>query len=110
MRIAMIGTGYVGLVSGACLADFGHEVSCIDKDAAKIDALKNGIMPIWATAHWRLWSRPMPSAAASASRPICRRRKGRRSGFHRRLDAGAARRRARRPGLCVRAGRERVGR
>ena len=47
MRIAMIGTGYVGLVSGACLADFGHEVSCIDKDAGKIDALKNGIMPIW---------------------------------------------------------------
>jgi UDPglucose 6-dehydrogenase len=47
MRIAMIGTGYVGLVSGACLADFGHEVSCIDKDAGKIEALKNGIMPIW---------------------------------------------------------------
>ena len=47
MRIAMIGTGYVGLVSGACFADFGHDVVCIDKDAAKIDALKNGIMPIW---------------------------------------------------------------
>ena len=47
MRIAMIGTGYVGLVSGACLADFGHEVSCIDKDAGKIERLKNGIMPIW---------------------------------------------------------------
>jgi UDPglucose 6-dehydrogenase len=47
MRIAMIGTGYVGLVSGACLADFGHEVSCIDKDAGKIDALKDGVMPIW---------------------------------------------------------------
>jgi UDPglucose 6-dehydrogenase len=47
MRIAMIGTGYVGLVSGACLADFGHEVSCIDKDAGKIEALKNGVMPIW---------------------------------------------------------------
>jgi UDPglucose 6-dehydrogenase len=47
MRIAMIGTGYVGLVSGACLADFGHEVSCIDKDASKIEALKIGIMPIW---------------------------------------------------------------
>ena len=47
MRIAMIGTGYVGLVSGACLADFGHEVSCVDKDAGKIEALKNGIMPIW---------------------------------------------------------------
>ena len=47
MRIAMIGTGYVGLVSGACFADFGHEVVCVDKDAAKIDALKQGVMPIW---------------------------------------------------------------
>ena len=47
MRIAMIGTGYVGLVSGACLADFGHEVTCVDKDARKIDALNKGVMPIW---------------------------------------------------------------
>ena len=47
MRIATIGTGYVGLVSGACLADFGHEVTCVDKDAKKIEALQNGIMPIW---------------------------------------------------------------
>ncbi|MGE5564183.1 MAG: UDP-glucose dehydrogenase family protein [Bacillota bacterium] len=47
MRIAMIGTGYVGLVSGACFADFGHRVCCIDKDAAKIDGLNAGIMPIW---------------------------------------------------------------
>src|SRR6201991_5249261 len=47
MRIAMIGTGYVGLVSGACLSDFGHDVVCIDKDAGKIEGLKNGIMPIW---------------------------------------------------------------
>jgi UDPglucose 6-dehydrogenase len=47
MRIAMIGTGYVGLVSGACLADFGHEVTCVDKDAKKVEGLKNGIMPIW---------------------------------------------------------------
>ena len=47
MRIAMIGTGYVGLVSGACLADFGHQVTCIDKDQAKIDALNAGRMPIW---------------------------------------------------------------
>ena len=47
MRIAMIGTGYVGLVSGACLSDFGHEVVCIDKDSSKIDALKKGVMPIW---------------------------------------------------------------
>ena len=47
MRIAMIGTGYVGLVSGACFADFGHHVTCIDKDPAKIAALENGVMPIW---------------------------------------------------------------
>ncbi len=47
MRIAMIGTGYVGLVSGACFADFGHRVCCIDKDVAKIDGLNAGVMPIW---------------------------------------------------------------
>jgi UDPglucose 6-dehydrogenase len=47
MRIAMIGTGYVGLVSGACFADFGHDVCCIDKDSSKIDSLNAGRMPIW---------------------------------------------------------------
>jgi UDPglucose 6-dehydrogenase len=47
MRIAMIGAGYVGLVSGACLADFGHHVVCVDKDAAKIGALKRGEIPIY---------------------------------------------------------------
>ena len=47
MRIAMIGTGYVGLVSGACFADFGHRVTCVDKDSAKIDGLNAGVMPIW---------------------------------------------------------------
>ncbi|MGY2908678.1 UDP-glucose dehydrogenase family protein [Bradyrhizobium sp. URHC0002] len=47
MRIAMIGTGYVGLVSGACFADFGHQVTCVDKDAGKIDALRQGEIPIF---------------------------------------------------------------
>ena len=47
MRIAMIGTGYVGLVSGACFADFGHEVTCVDKDAGKIAALHKGEIPIF---------------------------------------------------------------
>src|SRR5574337_1332149 len=47
MRIAMIGTGYVGLVSGACLADFGHRVTCVDTDAAKIAALAKGEIPIF---------------------------------------------------------------
>ena len=47
MRVAMIGAGYVGLVSGACFADFGHQVTCIDKDAARIAALKRGEIPIF---------------------------------------------------------------
>ena len=47
MRVAMIGSGYVGLVSGACFADFGHEVVCVDKDPAKIERLNAGIMPIY---------------------------------------------------------------
>jgi UDPglucose 6-dehydrogenase len=47
MRVAMIGTGYVGLVSGACFADFGHEVICVDKDHGKIAALERGEIPIY---------------------------------------------------------------
>jgi UDPglucose 6-dehydrogenase len=47
MRIAMIGTGYVGLVSGACLSEFGHEVVCIDKDAKKVETLRAGGIPIY---------------------------------------------------------------
>ncbi|HWA90072.1 MAG TPA: UDP-glucose/GDP-mannose dehydrogenase family protein [Rhizomicrobium sp.] len=47
MRIAMIGTGYVGLVSGACLSEFGHDVVCIDKDEAKVAALRAGTIPIF---------------------------------------------------------------
>jgi len=47
MRIAMIGTGYVGLVSGACFADFGHHVICVDKDVSKIEALERGNIPIY---------------------------------------------------------------
>ena len=47
MRIAIIGTGYVGLVSGACFADFGHEVTCVDKDESKIAALRRGQIPIY---------------------------------------------------------------
>ncbi|MGY3623067.1 UDP-glucose dehydrogenase family protein [Bradyrhizobium sp. USDA 10063] len=47
MRITMVGTGYVGLVSGACFADFGHQVTCVDKNAEKIAALKRGEIPIF---------------------------------------------------------------
>src|SRR5215467_2482097 len=77
MRVAMIGTGYVGLVSGACFADFGHEVVCVDKDKAKIAALSRGEVPIYEpglsdlvasnTRAGRLkFTTELPGAAASA--------------------------------------------
>ena len=47
MKIAVIGTGYVGLVSGACFSEFGFNVTCVDKDAAKIKTINNGVMPIY---------------------------------------------------------------
>ena len=47
MRIVMIGAGYVGLVSGACLADFGHEVVCVEVDESKVASLREGRVPIY---------------------------------------------------------------
>ena len=47
MKIAVIGTGYVGLVTGACLSDVGHSVICVDNNESKVKALKNGIIPIY---------------------------------------------------------------
>jgi UDPglucose 6-dehydrogenase len=47
MRVVMIGSGYVGLVSGTCFADFGHVVTCVDKDEAKVEALRRGVIPIY---------------------------------------------------------------
>lgn len=47
MKITMVGSGYVGLVSGACFADFGHDVICVDKDTGKIEALQSGRIPIY---------------------------------------------------------------
>src|SRR5690606_11078917 len=47
MKIAMIGTGYVGLVSGVCFSDFGHDVICVDKDPRKIERLNAGEVPIF---------------------------------------------------------------
>ena len=47
MKITVVGTGYVGLVSGTCLADVGNDVLCLDVDARKIEALKNGVIPIF---------------------------------------------------------------
>ncbi len=64
MRVTMIGAGYVGLVSGACFADFGHHVTCIDKDRARIAALNRGEIPIFEPAP----SLP-PNGSNSARRP-----------------------------------------
>ena len=47
MKLAVVGTGYVGLVSGACFSEFGFDVTCIDKDAGKIDSIRSGVMPIY---------------------------------------------------------------
>ena len=47
MNITVFGTGYVGLVTGACLADVGHQVMCVDVDNAKIEGLKKGVLPIY---------------------------------------------------------------
>ena len=57
MKIAMIGTGYVGLVSGVCLSDFGHEVVCVDKNADKLALLRAGKTPIFEPGLARLMAR-----------------------------------------------------
>ena len=46
MRLAVIGTGYVGLVAGVCFAESGNDVACVDKDAPKVRALRTGKMPV----------------------------------------------------------------
>ncbi|HHH38114.1 MAG TPA: UDP-glucose 6-dehydrogenase, partial [Sedimenticola sp.] len=47
MKVTIFGSGYVGLVTGACLAEVGNEVVCMDVDQEKIDKLRQGIIPIW---------------------------------------------------------------
>ena len=47
MKVTIVGTGYVGLVSGTCFAEFGVNVTCVDKDLKKINDLRNGIIPIY---------------------------------------------------------------
>lgn len=67
MKIAMIGSGYVGLVSGACFADFGHQVICVDKDASKIESLNRNIMPIYEPGLANLVQRNVDSGRLSFS-------------------------------------------
>ena len=110
MRIAMIGTGYVGLVSGACFADFGHQVTCVDKDPVKIAALCRGEIPIFEPGLEALVATNVESFAARfhhRSRPPGG---GGRCGVHRRRHPLAPGRRSCRPQLRLcRDARDRGG-
>ena len=72
MKIAMIGTGYVGLVSGVCFSDFGHKVVCIDKNAAKIEMLRSGVVPIYEPGLEELVARNVQSGNLSFSTDLTR--------------------------------------
>ena len=93
MRVAMIGTGYVGLVSGACFADFGHEVTCVDKDTGKIAALERGEVPIYEPGLNDLVAANTRAGRLKFTTDLRRRGQGRRRGVHRRRHALAPRRR-----------------
>ena len=69
MNICMVGTGYVGLVTGACLADFGMDVVCVDKDAEKIAALQRGEVPIYEPGLEEVIVAQRAGRAGCASRP-----------------------------------------
>ena len=93
MRIAMIGAGYVGLVSGACFADFGHAVTCVDKDAAKIAALQRGEMPIFEPGLAELVAKNVREERLSFTTDLAEPVQARRGRLHRGRHAVAARRR-----------------
>ena len=96
MRVAMIGTGYVGLVSGACFADFGHEVTCVDKDAGKIAALERGEMPIYEPGLDDLVAANVRAGRLKFTTELAPAVAGGRRGVHRGRHALAPRRRPRR--------------
>ena len=102
MKITMIGSGYVGLVSGACFSDFGHDVVCVDKDASKIEALKAGRMPIYEPGLDQLVASNVAAGRLTFTTDLTEARRERRRGVHRGGYAVAARRRACRSDLCVR--------
>ena len=101
MRIAMIGSGYVGLVSGACFAQFGHDVVCVDKDAGKIDRLRKGEMPIYEPGLDELVADNVEAGRLAFTHRSRRGGGRRRRGVHRGRHADPARRRPCRPDLCL---------
>ena len=91
MKIAMIGTGYVGLVSGACLADFGHEVAAYDKDGTRSRASADGEMPIYEPGLAHLVERNVAAGRCRLAAGLDERARRRRGRLPRRWHAGAAR-------------------
>ena len=102
MRLAVIGAGYVGLVSGACFADFGHTVVCVDKDESKVAALRRGEIPIFEPGLDALVANNMRQGQLSFTTDIAEGRARRGGDLHRRRHAVAPRRRPRRPLLRLR--------
>ena len=72
MKIAMIGTGYVGLVSGVCFSDFGHEVICVDKDPRKVEMLERGDVPIFEPGLQQLMSNNVEAGRLTFTQDLAR--------------------------------------
>ena len=81
MKIAIIGTGYVGLVSGVCLSDFGHDIVCVDKDPGKIDRLRRGEVPIYEPGLEDLMARNVAAGRLSFTTDIAAAMEGARAVF-----------------------------
>ena len=81
MRVVMVGTGYVGLVSGVCFADFGHEVICVDKDPAKISTLNDGGIPIFEPGLQDLVKKNVEAGRLSFTTDLSTAMKGAEAGF-----------------------------
>ena len=104
MKIAMIGTGYVGLVSGVCFSDFGHDVVCVDNDPRKIEMLERGEVPIYEPGLDMLMARNVKAGRLTFTGDLEERCCGCGRRLHRRRNADPSRRRSRRPHLCLRGG------
>ena len=101
MRIAMIGGGYVGLVSGACFAEFGSEVTVVEVDPDKLAALRDGRMPIYEPGLDKLVAENVAAGRLTFTGDLTAARARRRGGVHRRRHADPPRRRPRRSHLCL---------
>jgi UDPglucose 6-dehydrogenase len=102
MRVAMIGTGYVGLVSGACFSEFGVNVTCVDKDTGKIERLLHGEIPIYEPGLDQLVASNMAAGRLRFTSDLKSAVAGADAVFHRCRHAVAPRRRPRRSQLCLR--------